>query len=251
MLSAGTMRALLLLVCTLLVACPDKGPDPDVAAADQARRARDAKALFMEAEARMVPEKIAIYRRILAFFPETPDAFMARMKLVFYLRDPVTNQPEEALKEAEAFGAASPGDLRASECFRWLDSDAGEKLDTAMRKRVQDAWRKHLDAARAAAATLTPIERMSLWLECADMERRSREPAKAIAFYAEALTFNAPRQDLVLRALFDKARVEIDDPLLHAAAREDLEKALVLSRAGVKGATVDEINMHLARLTPR
>jgi tetratricopeptide (TPR) repeat protein len=248
MLLTLSRHALLLLLVLLLCACPDRGPDPAVVAAEAARRAKEAKTLFIEAEARPVADKIALYRRILAFFPEAPDALLARMKLVFYLRDPVIDRPEEALREAEAFGLASPGDLRASECFRWLDSDAGTKLDTVMRGRVQVSWRKHLDAARAAASTLTPEEKMSLWLECADMERRSREPAKAIAYYTEALAFNAPRQDLVLRALFEKARVEIDDPKLHAAARADLEQALVLSRAGVKGPTVAELETHLARL---
>ena len=236
-----------LAVCalTLLTACPGDKPAPPDAVSETLRREQESRALFMEAEARIVPEKVALYRKLLAHYPESMEAPMARMKLVFYLRDPVVARHAEALQAAQEFSALSPGDLRASECFRWLDSDAGQALDVKMRASVQAAWLKHLEAAAAAASELTPIEKMSLWLERADLARRSRDPATAIRFYSEAVAFEASRQDLHLRAHFEKGRIESDDPALHAAARASFAKAMTLAQAGVKGATVEDLQRHL------
>ncbi|MSR75936.1 MAG: hypothetical protein EXS14_10760 [Planctomycetes bacterium] len=247
--SSAFSRACALLFCALLLsACPRDSAVTVDSAAESLRRQQESKALFYEAEARIVPEKVALYRKLLAHYPESEEAPMARMKLVFYLRDPAVARHDEALSAAITFSQLCPGDIRASECFRWLDSDAGQALDVPRRSAVQAAWKTHLDAAAVAAASLTPIEKMSLWLERADLARRSRDPATALRFYDEALAFEAARQDLYLRVHFEKGRIEAEDPALHAAARVSFEKALVLARAGVKGATESEIHAHLAAI---
>ncbi len=226
----------------------DAAPPDGKARAERERREALARTLFNEAEVAAPPVKLELYGKIVAFYADTQVAPDAHFKRVFYLRHRSTADAAKAFEAAQTFGERHPDDLRVSEAWRWLDSDAGTEGDVDRRRRIQEAWSAFLDQLRARSSGKDAEARARIWSESADVTMRRRDPRTAVALLAEALAWDFPAQDLRLEMVWTLGTICARDLADKARARAAFEEALVLARAGVRGRTEEEIQSALAGL---
>ncbi len=231
----------------LLLACDPKKPPAPPETEDREKLAR---ALMLQAAVSTPPNKIELYEKVIGFYPETAEALVAHRERVRYLLDPGIDRAAEAFDAAQAFAVRHPDHLEVSECFRWLDNRAG-MLDLAPERRViQDRWWKFVTELEARGAARNDDDKAMIAYEVGDVAMRRREPKLAEEKLALAASLPVSAQDFTLRTLVQLAQVQARDLVALDRARSTYERALVLSRAGVRGATPEAIQTAIAELVP-
>lgn len=239
-----------LALAVLVAGCGRKPEAPESAFSPEeaAQRLEKAEGLFAVAARENPRGKLEYYRRLIAYYPESPRAAAAYFLLVFYLLDPANDLPDEAFTVATEFAERFPDDLNVSEVFKLQDQRAGVLENRDARRKIQDAWIAWAEAARKRAGGWPVVERTKLWIDSGDALRRRHRPADAVAVLAEAAAFDVPQKDLTLSALLLMARIQAQDLSDAKAAIATYERALVLARAGIRGETPERIQEWIAEL---
>ncbi len=234
-----------------LVCCGEAAEHPegrsDASAEAAAERERKARALFSAAVSKARQDKIPLFERLIGLFPESPLAVEARFRLINVLIHPEVGRANDALEAVRAMASRHPEDARTVEAWWWMALHWRD--DEVRGSEVRGEWARFLDAARRRPSDDSDFKGR-VWLHSAYAAHWNGDQEAAMAWLAEASTFDIPDRDLRAQIAFRTGSYHAesgDADRAHAA----FERALGLVEEGAKGVSAPAIREQLKGLRNR